>query len=135
MRFQLISLILLGASACQAQEATAMELSCSVEGAHKFASTKEICDTFKSQIEQSLGVSTTATEGFETGKSDGIAVAVRVLPHGGLVANIRYRKQGVVRTMPDIGIDVMDRPLSMRDVKMLALEVSRTVSASVGEIS
>jgi hypothetical protein len=124
-------LLVAGATACHTEEAHAVDLSCTVEGKHDFASEEQICSSFKKRIDGLLGISTNKILELGFGSTESIGVVVRVMSYGGLVANVRYRNNGAVRNLPDIGIDVMDKPLSMNDVDKLADLVSRQVAEVV----
>jgi hypothetical protein len=113
-------------AACAPAEAGAVELTCIVDGAQYVGSSGEICSAFKQKIDAALEVPTRQAKTFVVnGRSDAIAIDIRVLKRGGVVAKVKQRKNGSLQNFPEIAVDVMDRPLAMRDVETLANEVAR----------
>jgi hypothetical protein len=119
---------ILSAVACVPAEAGAVELSCSVDGAQYVGSAADICSAFQNKIDAALTAPTKLVGVFvKHGHKDAIDVDVQILKRGGVVARVKQRKSGTVESYPEIAIDVMDRPLGLRDVEMLAIEVARLV--------
>jgi hypothetical protein len=122
-------LAVLGATACMPAEAAAIELSCTVEGAKNIGTSEQVCSAFRQKIDASMPARTKSVIAFsDTGRADAIDVDIRILKRGGIVAYVKQRKNGAVHSFPEIAIDVMDRPLSLPDVEVLAGEVAKLIS-------
>jgi hypothetical protein len=116
----------LAMAACGPAHAGAVEFSCSVSGGKAIGSAKDICAAFQQKIDGTLNHATRPAGSFDAGgQGDAIAVDIQILQRGSVVANVKQRKSGAVRDLPEISVDVMDRPMGMRDVVMLAGEVAR----------
>jgi TRAP-type C4-dicarboxylate transport system substrate-binding protein len=127
----IFAMAILAATACVPASAGSVELSCSVDGAHHIGSPAEICAAFQNEIHAALNRPVKTVEVFPaSGIGDAVDVDVRVLKRGGVVAQVKQRKKGTTENFPEIAVDVMDRPLAMRDVEMLAREVAKLFATS-----
>ncbi len=119
----------LAITSCMPAESKAVELSCALHGKQSIGSAEQICSVFQKKIDASLPGRTQLVKSFAAQNAvDAIDLDVRIANHGGIVAHVKKRKNGVVQNFPEIAIDVMDRPLAMRDIDMLASEIAKLVS-------
>jgi hypothetical protein len=116
------------ATACQAAPAGKIELGCQVEGTTQAGSPGAICTAFLKQIEKAVKKPTQLQQQrVAAGNADRIDVRVRILKRGSLIAHVSELRAGKMRDFPEISVDVMDRPMSFRDIETLTTEVAKLV--------
>ena len=114
---------------CSAATAKTVDLSCVVEGAQYLGTADSICAKFKPHIDTALSVKTRSVSNFSAHVSgEALGLKIRILKRGGLVAQVQRRANGKIRQYPEIALDVMDRPLTMRDIDVLAKEVVKAIA-------
>ncbi len=111
--------------ACASAEAGTIAFSCHVDGAKAIAPDTQICSAFLRKIG---GVSPHLYEqinSFSATSGDAIDIDIRVMKFGSIVARVKQRKNGMVQDIPETSVDVMDRPMNLGDIDILAAEVAR----------
>lgn len=122
------AIAVIGATACGPAQAGTTAFSCSVIGKQHIGSTEAICLPFRQKIDATLPQALTTADTFLTGSGqDTIKVEIRILKHGSMIVQVIQRKQGKLYIHPDQAIDVMDRPIRLKDVERLADEVAKLV--------
>ena len=86
-----------------------------------------VCALFKTEIERALGRTLVQAPASGT-DGDRISVAVRASGPVTVSATVTRRVDGRESTLPDMAVDVSDRPIALSDIGMLAAQVARTVA-------
>lgn len=126
-------LVMASSSACSTQgvASTSVELLCTVEDAEKTAKTnspENVCDEIKREIDTALSRQTKAVKSVTPASLvDWIKVDVRFAQGRTVTATVAQRIGRREIIHPEIAVDVMDKPLGMKEIKLLAAEVARAV--------
>ena len=113
------ALALFGLTACVTNSDSA---TCTVSGAKYISAdttADELCRTFEKRLEQAL-----ATEG-HSAKAEKLSIAIEISQRGSMEARITAHGDGASAEYPEVGVDVMDRALSLQDLDQLADAVAR----------
>lgn len=91
-----------------------------------------ICALFKTEIERALGV--TMADAPATGaEGDWVRVEIRGSSPVTVSAMVVQRINGQETSLPDMAVDVSDRPVGLSDIGMLAAQVARTIAETAGK--
>lgn len=104
-------------------------LVCTATGAqnlHPAATSAQVCAAFKRRFDARLGRATRLTARAPA-KGDVVSVALHIPGPHSAGATVTARAGGVSTRWPEISVDVMDKPLEMREIEQLAAEVARTI--------
>lgn len=129
--------VMAGASGCYAHgrdsenahgAASAITFICSadlIKSAEPGVTAATICDRFKAEVDRALAVTTTV------GSADGIVpdgdwirVTVRATSPATVSATVVQNMGGEEAILPDMAVDVLDRPMGLSDFGILATQVA-----------
>lgn len=91
-----------------------------------------VCDLFKTEIERALGL-TMARAPAVNADGDWVRVEVRGSSPVTVSASVIQRINGQETSLPDMAVDVSDRPVALSDIGMLAAQVARTIAETAGK--
>ncbi len=107
-----------------------VEFVCTVDGAKLLlpgSTDASICATFKQHVDEALPQASKAVQ--SASGADWIKVDIRFSKPASASAVVTRKNGAGERVHPEITVDVMDKPLGENEVKRLAEEVAKLVSA------